>query len=221
MVNKIDIHGDPDIAAALEVGTVNAINYGTMRSGTSLVFTILCEWFPRNTIVKTHAFRIIPLPHEPKIIINYRDFRDAAVSAWRRHVESDAMMTEEELRHFAAGSQYNAFVLNQYAKVFPKGYFVRYERDIFDVPLLVQNLADYCGVSLIDEEIAAIAARHSIDQHRKESEGVVPMPENAPWMESHVHDGRIGGWKSFTPEPLQGLFTSLLRDDLLNWGYDA
>ena len=216
---RIGIHGAPDRKIALEAGVVNAVNYGTTRSGTSLIFTILCEWFPRNTIVKTHAFLIFPPPHNPLIVVSYRDFRDAAISAFRRHAEPGQLVTEEHIYHFAAGQRYNAFVLGQYHKQRPSSLFIRYEDDVFDLPRLVRKLADYFSVSLSDSDVEGLVERHNIDQHRKEADGTIPRPPNAPWMDSHIHDGEIGCWKRFTPEPLQTLFTDLLSAELAQWRY--
>jgi hypothetical protein len=129
------------------------------------------------------------------------------------------VIDEEDLRHFAAGSAYMAHILNQYRTDRPSSLFIRYEEDIFDLPKLVEKMAAHFGVPITDNERDGLVIRHGIDRHRKEADGIVPSSPDAPWMKGHIHDGAIGCWKRFTPEPLQDLFTELLFNDLSHWGY--
>ena len=215
----LHIHGYSGLTDALERGELNAVNFGPIRSGTSLVWTILREWFPANTIAKTHAFIPYPALYDSRTVVTYRDFRDAATSAWRRHAAEGQMMTEVEVRHFSNSAHVGAFVLNQYRDNRPSSLFVRYEDDIINIPRLIRKMAERFGVAMTGYEVTAMAERHSIDQHRKEADGIAPRSADAPWMEHHISDGAVGDWRRFVPSRLHGLFTDLLYTELSDWGY--
>ena len=171
-----------------------------------MLYEVTCEWFPRNTVVKTHDYLIFPPQYAPPTIASYRDFRDCVVSHWRFRCkpEPDQQMTEEEVRFFCGFYKRTAFVLDQYAEE-RKPLLIRYETWVDKAVDLIAMVAAHFGIQ--EPRPEELADKFSIAECRKRFEP------------GHVHDGDSGVWASRVPTNLHGLLDRLLGPELSRWGY--
>ncbi|WP_157961909.1 sulfotransferase domain-containing protein [Acuticoccus kandeliae] len=156
-----------------------------------------------------------------------RDPRDIAVSYYfsmsRSHVLPRQGTAREEilkLRETALSQEVSAYVMKgkvnpvinnlklfiEHSENFENMEVLRYEDVIFDKPLLVDKICDYCAVDLPAEERTRIAAKHDIRPERENPN-------------AHVRQVTPGNYKTHLSEEAQTFLTRRYQRLMTKLGY--
>jgi hypothetical protein len=163
-------------------------------------------------VVKTHdRYRF----EEVRTIATVRDFRDATVSDWRTTSPDHEIMSESDIREFAALMLIEVATFESYLG---KGNVrvLRYE-DLMQSPEMMFN-----GFEVSAARASHILSAHSLDENRRVAERFRSFDEFDATTHihgRHIHSGRCGMWRESVDEPGAILMEELLRDALTRHGY--
>ena len=173
------------------------------------------------------------------LVVTYRDFRDAAVSAWRigspREYDEQgkclAEVTINDVKWMIKWAQSSARRLRkqrEIAKNKPRALYLKYEQWVNDFDLLFFIIEKHFKITIDDEHRQAILDDTNINRNKERASQIEKEKgtnfefhdEHSKIHAMHVHKGAIGEWKNFIPLEYQALFNKELTPILLEWGYE-
>ena len=201
-----------------------------IRSGSTLVYQILCDLFPNRKVVKQHHFPKIPHLDFP-VVSTYRDPRDILVSTWRTFILS---RNGKSIRNIMTKKDIDDTVkfLDPYIINFNKGkerfsesvLWLKYEDFYKDTDVIFNAMEKYFSTTIPNKKRENIKANCSIDKNRKRSKSFKNFVEydylKTEIHGDHIFKGEIGGWKAVVPDDLHDMVNDKFKNDLKLWGYE-
>lgn len=197
----------------LEESRATVVQYGIERSGSTLIRQILDHLgVSRAPVFKTHEF----VKTDKKIVVTYRDFRDALASGYRRKFGSDRRMTRAEFDFEVGRVKKMLSYLQHYEKAYewPQITYLMYENFFNDFEHIFQNLERFFEIIISSKLRKEICREYSIEANRKRQGKV-------PWMATmtHICTGKPGTWKQVIPSKWHEELTDVFWEDLERLGY--
>jgi len=196
-----------------------------IRSGSTLVYQILCKLFPEKEIIKQHHF---PKGIRYPIVSTYRDPRDILVSAWRtfilsknrklikdRMAEEDVLLTlaflKAPINDFNVGWGDNNIL------------WLKYEDFYKDTNVVFEAIEKYFQIEISDGERRSISDEYTINKNKERAKAFKHFGEydylGTEIHGDHIFKGAVGGWKEVIPADLHNIVNERLKNVLELWGY--
>jgi len=196
--------------------------YWLPRSGGTFIYQVLWRIFKRDSINTTHDF----LATNKKVVVVYRDFRSAALSAWKIH--NKEMPKWDDIIGIVRSTIPKIDILNKYRKVYPNALFLRYENFFNNYSYLFTAIESYFNITIPDSLRNRIISETNLKHNKKLANNIkitttVPFEswDRKTWLHhGHINTGTIDSWKEL-PKNLQIVLTSGLKKQLIDWGYDT
>lgn len=199
------------------------VAYGIPRSGSTLIYQVLCQIFPDRNIVKAHHY--LYAEKLARVVMCRRDLRDVMISQWRvakdlegkefvakqakaaapeRTPKSTALrpMTDQEVR-FGAQEILKQIEgpYKQYLKI-DTGAVIKlaYENYFENFSYLFSELEKFFDINIDAATRARIEQSCSLAANRSRADSLQGFQEFDPKTQihgGHIHSGEIGFWKSF------------------------
>ena len=192
--------------------------YGIPRSGTTFVFQLICGICPEG-VAKTHRY----CSHPVKTLVSYRDFRDVAVSMWRKSNPKNRRrrMTSAEVDAFAQQCLKRVAVLDRY---FDRGGIcpLQYEKFVDNAGVVFSAIESAFGIVAPPEKIAALGRKYSLKENRRISKrlhGFKQYDARTQIHGNHIYRGEIGGWREFVDDRGAERLERMLQASLVRYGY--
>jgi hypothetical protein len=202
----------------IDANEIEFICYGVPRSGTTLVYQLICGIYPKG-VAKTHRY----CRHLVKTVVSYRDFRDITVSVWRRTNPKNLrrQMNRAEVEEFAALCQQRIKDLDMY---FDRGGIcpLRYEEFVKEPKIIFSAVEKTFGVVVSAEKMAELVDKYSLEKNREISDRLGGSKQIDPTTQihgNHIYRGEIGSWRRFVSDRNAERLDFLLRPSLLRYGY--
>jgi hypothetical protein len=217
------------------------VAYGIPRSGSTLIYQVLCQLFPAQDVIKAHHF--LYAQNLTRVVMCSRDLRDVLISQWRvaqdlsgqQFIEKQVKtaespqspekatlrsMTDEEVRYGAQqvlkqieGS------FKQYLEVDPSCVIkLAYEQFFENFHYLFRELEKFFNISIDLDTRARIEKTCNLAANRSRADqlhGFKEFDPNTQIHGKHIHSGVTEFWKNFlTPGQVaiaNGILGPLLR----------
>ena len=205
--------------------------YGFPRSGSTYVNNVVCQILERKLSFQKHFFENRDTKNE-KIILTYRDFRDCAVSWWRKDVgrfsenqkakripanckkfpiiQRKLKTHEESLRLLLEMSKHNNNIL-----------LLKYEDFVFNQNFLLESLEDFLEIEVSEENKKLIEENLSIEALKKDlKEKKIRRFDERGFHKMHVFKGMPETYKELLDKNQVKKLTNNFKEELIRWGYE-
>ncbi|MGD1902525.1 MAG: sulfotransferase domain-containing protein [Geitlerinemataceae cyanobacterium] len=220
---------------------------GVPRSGSTLIYQVICALFPDAAVTKTHKFTE---EADAKIVVTYRDFRDVTVSMaramrsrngqpfkWGKLDEADRSkdspmriqghekITREELEITLENALSKIEALDSYrglALASDRVLLMRYELFFSDYDYIFQQLSGFFGINIDRATRREIVEITSIKRNQERAAQLQDFSHYDPKSQihgAHIYDGKVGGWVRFIDPKDRNLLLESLGDALARYGY--
>jgi len=194
--------------------------YGIPRSGSTLIYQLVSAIYPKG-VAKTHRY----CPHRVKTTVSFRDFRDVAVSLWRRSnpTKVDRQMTVEEVEKFGGTCRERIEELDRY---FERGGIcpLRYEDFAPNASLVFSALEKSFGITVAPEKASQLIAEFSLEKNAAIAEKLGSFKQIDPASQihgNHIFRGEVGGWRQFVTGGAAERLEEMLAEPLGRYGYEV
>ena len=202
----------------LDAKDIEFVCYGMPRSGSTLVYQLISGIYSQG-VVKTHRY----CDHPVKTVVSYRDFRDTAVSLWRRSDPANLhkSMTEAEVDLFARRCQEHLVVLDRY---FERGGVcpLQYEQFVNHPEIVFSAIESVFGVVVHPDTIAKLIKQHCLEENRRIAQRFPVFSrydERTQIHGNHIYRGEVGSWREFVDNRGAERLERILRACLVRYGY--
>lgn len=199
------------------------VAYGIPRSGSTLIYQVLCQLFPDRSVIKAHHY--LYAEKLTQVVMCRRDLRDVMISQWRvaqdlagkRFVEKQVgavvvergpknttlrPMTDDEVRFGAQEivrqieGPYRRYLDVEPGSVLKVGY-----EDFFEnFPYLFSKFEQFFGIDIDPDTRARVEQACNLKANRARASQLKGFTEFDPKTQihgGHIHSGEIGFWKGF------------------------
>ncbi|HTB79583.1 MAG TPA: hypothetical protein VK717_01720 [Opitutaceae bacterium] len=210
-------YSDLDGIAASDI---EFVCYGMLRSGSTLVYQLISEIY-KEGVAKTHKYS----SHLVKTVVSYRDFRDVAVSLWRRIDPKNIQrrMNQDEVRRFAKRSLRQVDILDRYFERKDVCH-LRYELFVNNPQYIFSSLSEKFNIVFEKSLNEALCKKYSLDENKRISEVLGTFErwdEKTQIHGNHIYQGKIGGWRDFVDDLDVDCMENILGPSLVRYGYSV
>ncbi|SFU72465.1 hypothetical protein SAMN05216480_11662 [Pustulibacterium marinum] len=165
------------------------IQFGPIRSGSTLVYNILKDTYPNKKIIKKHTLNNFDI-RRSKIIATYRNPLDCLTSSFKRYEsfpnEDSIKKQIQELKKFGLDDLKNIFLRDDILKLKYEDFYGNYDY-IFD------SFEDFFGNSISKEKRNIIKSKYSIEAVIDKTKGFKNFSEFD--KETNLHGNHISNTK--------------------------
>lgn len=205
----------------IKYGNRKIIQFSPVRSGSTVVFNILKDLFPRHQIIKSHSLDN-ELANKYPVITTYRHPLDSLASTF--HV-LELTLSDDELKIQVEKHRKRGFddLVNVWDH--PNILKLRYEDFVDDLGTVLSAIEEFMGIEVSPEKKAILIEKYQIGKIEKmvaQYRNFKEFDKNTHWHGKHIskHKGMVGYHKDFfTPHQLEYLnkeFSKYLK----TFGYD-
>ena len=214
---------------------LNLINKnGLTFDNNRITINYYCIERSASTVIAENLSKIINinrLRHENWEVANmatYRDFRDVAVSIWRKlhYTENFEYMEIEHIIKYAEDAKYEAKHLTDiFDKKIKPVFFAKYEDYYKDFSIFLNAFLNFFDLELSSEVYDIILNGFDFDAAKKRYNSNVPIytigqTSNRGTGYHHIDTGEVGKWKKWIREKDWCIINTILKEYLEYWGYE-
>ena len=197
------------------------IQFGPNRSGTTLIYNMLREMFPKAEVQKHHNY----FNHNCPTVVTYRHPLDCIASLLMCSGQEPTDTTIDEAVEFFSKHGMPSGVLA--ANRNPKTLMLKYEKFRYNFDYIFDNIETYFNVVIIKEERTAYSKRYDIDRVKKFIDAM-KMKSFAEWdKETGFHGEHISKYHGhryyyknfFSPEQINNL-GNIYKGYMSEMGYE-
>jgi len=218
---------------------MNILQYGIPRSGTTVIWQILHEIFPKYDVIKTHSFKNLKC----KAVITVRDFRDVLVSQFMTDREKKNKMQCLDLnkklfkskeitspifskiiiKKYSIRIEKEEKTLQKYIDIYGNNCLcLRYEKFFENFKYIFDNLENFFNISIKNKQQELIKYKCNLKNNKRVSDMLEDFNQwdiNTLIHGHHIINGVPGNWKKVIPKNLHVYLNNNLYKPLKKWSY--
>ena len=198
------------------------VQFGPPRSGSTLVFNIMNDLFPRKKIFKVHTYRL--LCEKLPVVATYRHPFDSVASSLIRYghdTPSDELVDKQIATFLELGLNDISHLLSRKDAV-----VLKYEEFSCDFNVIFDALEKLSGISISPDTRNMLQQKYNIENVEKSISSMKDFTEHdkkALWHGKHIskHKGATGYYKEFFTKPQIARMEEAFKEFMELMGYST